>query len=99
MLIMLRKFFVELPHQLDHIAKLLSQNLWAEAADVVHKTSGSAAYCGTPLLRVIAKQFETTLRGNNEQAIADSHEKFKEEIKELLTLEKKIIASLKKAPS
>ncbi len=96
MLIMLSKFFVELPHQLDHVAKLLSQNLWAEAADVVHKTSGSAAYCGTPLLRVIAKQFETTLRENNEQAIADSHEKFKDEIKELLTLEKKIIASLKK---
>lgn len=97
MFIMLEKFFSELPQHNEVISKLIKQNSLVEAADAVHKVHGSAAYCGTPLLKSIAKKLEIVLRENDRDSIQLFHESFSDEIKTLLSLKSNILMSLKKA--
>lgn len=96
MLIMLEKLFSELPKQDSSISTLIEKNNYLEAADVAHKVHGSAAYCGTSLLKSSAKKLEISLRENDKESIQKRHEKFCHAVKTLLTLKGSIIASLKK---
>jgi len=96
MFIMLEKFLSELPKQDALILKLIEQNHFMDAADVVHKVHGSAAYCGTPLLKLSAKQLETSLRKNDHENSQKALQAFCHDIKTLLSLKSNIITSLKK---
>lgn len=93
--IMLNKFFTELPIQQQQISILLEEYKTIEAADIVHKTSGSAAYCGTPILRVICKQLESALRENDTQTIPGLSKELNIEINTLLSLKEPLLTSLK----
>lgn len=96
MLIMLTKFFAELPKQRDNISINIQQEKLIDAAEIVHKVHGSAAYCGTPLLKATSKQLEVALRENHTAHIISSHEKLISNINELLALKDSILTSLKK---
>jgi len=96
--IMLTKFFAELPTQLNDIEHLLEQNKRNEAAEIVHKVHGSAAYCGTPAIKLASKAFETALRSNNTEEIAASSDAFIKNAEEILQLENDILSSIKQNP-
>ncbi len=70
MLVMLEKFFSELPKQNEKIQALIKQEEFIEAAEITHKVHGSAAYCGTPALKKSAKQLEIALREKDEEKFA-----------------------------
>jgi len=93
--IMLTKFFAELPSQHSDITNLLEQGKLIEAAEVVHKIHGSAAYCGTPLLKTASKQLEIALRSNDAEKASGAHNLFVKNIEEILFLENDILASIK----
>lgn len=96
MSIMLEKFFSELPKHDAKISLLIQQCNFKSAADSVHKVHGSAAYCGTPSLKISAKQLEESLAKTNNEQIRQAHETFCRDIKTLLTLKKDILTLLKK---
>jgi len=96
--IMLTKFFAELPSQHSDITNLLEQEKLIEAAEIVHKIHGSAAYCGTPLLKTASKQLEVALRSNDTENIPDAHAQFVKSVEKILFLENDILASIKQTP-
>jgi len=96
--IMLTKFFAELPFQHSEITNLLKQEKLIEAAEIVHKIHGSAAYCGTPLLKTASKQLEVALRSNDTENIPDTHAQFVKNVEKILFLENDILASIKQNP-
>jgi signal transduction histidine kinase/CheY-like chemotaxis protein/HPt (histidine-containing phosphotransfer) domain-containing protein len=98
MRIILQKFFAELPTQRDDISKHITCKKLLEAAEVVHKVHGSAAYCGTPVLKKIAKQLETSLRENDVANINSLLQEFTKEIDGLLSLKSQIISTVKRTP-
>ena len=95
MLVMLEKFFSELPKQNEKIQALIKQEEFIEAAEITHKVHGSAAYCGTPALKKSAKQLEIALREKDEEKIRLSHKRFYLDIKTLLIHRKNILTPLK----
>ncbi|MBL4743335.1 MAG: response regulator, partial [Cycloclasticus sp.] len=97
MLIMFQKFFSELHKQNGTISQLIQQESISEAAEAVHKVHGSAAYCGTPLLKISSKQLEISLRENDIQNISSKHQKFSNDIETLLKSKGDILAMLKKS--
>lgn len=94
MLIMLEKFLSELPKQSEDISELIGQNNIVDAAEAVHKIHGSAAYCGTPLLKSAAKKLELVLRENDKNNTQKFHKIFCNEIQTLLTLKSDILTLL-----
>ncbi|PHS71176.1 MAG: hybrid sensor histidine kinase/response regulator [Cycloclasticus sp.] len=94
----LNKFFAELPEQLNSISHDVKQNELKNAAETAHKVHGSAAYCGTPLLKNASKQLETNLRNNKIVLIEESMGKFQNEVEKLLLLKDDIIRHIKKTP-
>ncbi|MGB1742102.1 MAG: ATP-binding protein [Cycloclasticus sp.] len=95
MLVMLEKFFSELPKQNEKVQALIKQEEFIEAAEITHKVHGSAAYCGTPALKKSAKQLEIVLREKDEEKIRLSHKRFYLDIKALLIHRKNILTPLK----
>ena len=96
MLMMLQKFFSELAKQNASVSKLIKQRNYKEAAEAVHRVHGSAAYCGTPLLKLSSKQFEISLRKADMENIPLAHKQFCSDIETLLQLADTIVSSLKK---
>jgi len=96
--IMLTKFFSELPSQHSDITNLLEQEKLIEAAEIVHKIHGSAAYCGTPWLKIASKQLEVALRSNDIENTPDARAQFVESVEKILFLENDILASIKQNP-
>jgi len=96
MLLMLEKFFSELAKQNDSVSKLVKQSSYKDAAEIVHKVHGSAAYCGTPLLKLSSKQLEISLRMGDMKDIPLAHKEFCLNIETLLALADSVLNSLKK---
>ncbi len=94
MSIMLEKFFSELPKYETSISKLIMQGDFKEAAAIVHKAHGSAAYCGTPSIKLSAKQLEEALASSDKQQIKKAHTRFCRNIKTLLGLKIDILTLL-----
>lgn len=94
-LIMLNKFFSDLPDQLREISFDMQQNDMQKAAETVHKVHGSAAYCGTPAFKIASKQFEIALREKNTSLIPAAYQQFIDQAEELLTYKDTILKLLK----
>ena len=96
MSIMLEKFFSELPKYEASISKLIKQGDYKEAAAIVHKTHGSASYCGTPSLKLSAKLLEDALTSSEKLQVHKVHMRFCRDIKTLLALKTDIFILLSK---
>jgi two-component system sensor histidine kinase BarA len=96
MSIMLEKFFSELPKYEASISKFIKQGDYKEAAAIVHKTHGSASYCGTPSLKLSAKLLEDALTSSEKLQVHKVHMRFCRDIKTLLALKTDIFILLSK---
>ena len=96
MSIMLEKFLSELPKYEASISKLIKLSDFKEATAIVHTTHGSAAYCGTPSLKLSAKQLEEALTSSDKQQVIKAHARFCRDIKTLLALKTDILNLLSK---
>lgn len=96
---MMTKFLTELPNQIQTLKSELANDNAEQAADIIHNIHGSAAYCGTTLLKSCAKVLEESLRNDLTNDISPEIEKFFDQANHLITIKNDIIATIKKSPN
>ena len=96
---MMTKFLTELPNQIQTLKSELANDNAEQAADIIHNIHGSAAYCGTTLLKSCAKVLEESLRNDLANDISPEIDNFFDQANHLITLKNDIIATIKKSPN
>ena len=92
------KFLTELPTQIQTLKSALAKDDAEQAAEIVHNIHGSAAYCGTTLLKSCSKVLEKSLRNNSTNKIKSEVDNFFNQTTQLITKKDDIISSIQKSP-
>lgn len=92
--IIIAKFFSELPLLQAKISTHLKQENCLSAAEIVHKIQGSCAYCAANALQTAAKQFEVSLRDEQNNLLEENQQQFEAEMERLLAAQPQIMRSL-----
>ncbi|PCI67269.1 MAG: hybrid sensor histidine kinase/response regulator [Piscirickettsiaceae bacterium] len=96
---MINKFIANLPAQLKTFKDELANDNNDTAADIVHQIHGSAAYCGTTLLKSSAKILEEALRDSSSNINDETISDFIHQAERLIAMEKDILSIIKESPN
>ncbi len=92
--LLLNKFFMALPEQISATVGYIKIGDYEAAAEVAHKIHGSAAYCGTPRIKLAAKQLEVDLREQEHTRIPLALQSLDDESKKFLNSKEVILKSI-----